>query len=340
MKFSATVLALYVSANPCPHANLAKRGITVSAGVTAAKQLDNAWTKVISSASFSTQYTYSIPAFLFESVSPSVNYVSDELPSGRTKKLHAAGAVVKVKFQAVRNPYTGLFQGAEHALLRYSLAVAPDNKGIVVAGAIKLFRDNTPSANTFIMLGLAAQPESNFFTHDLSNHISGTRGGVLTTIGVRKFATAPSNWAPFTGVSGISDHDVRGNVIDKPVYPYQLVFRPKAGAKSIVEADLQKNSSSKDAYRSLTSLAKIPRGTTLWDVYAAPAPNTSFKLIGSVVTVSETVLNAYGNDGLFFQHQTWDKDVAPGTLGAPWALTCPKYNSCDTCHDINTCSFI
>jgi hypothetical protein len=102
----------------------------------------------------------SLLRFLAQSVKPTFNSVSDVLPHRRKKAIH--GAVRKVSFEAVENPYTGLFQDNWAALIRYSLAFAPSKEGIVVAAAVKIFRDNVHSSIIFVMYEKKPQTSSTF----------------------------------------------------------------------------------------------------------------------------------------------------------------------------------
>jgi hypothetical protein len=331
------LLAALAIANPCPHSHLFKRDVTPFEGLPARVQLENAWSKVVSSRKTSNSFAYNPLKLLVSSLNPSISYASDELPPGRTKTVHSAGAVSKVRFEAVENPYTGLFQGCEDAILRYSLAVEPNKSEFVMGGAIKFFRDNNPSANTFFMNGIKPLTNPNFFTEDYSNHISDKNGGLTARIINWKFSTAPTKYPIFTGVSDIASIESNGTKVAKPVYPFQLLFRPRAAAKWIVDESLMMISD-EDAYRSLKALVSIPSDVPLWDVYASASPTSPFSKIGTVISSSFVSLNSYGNDGLFFKHQTWDEDVEPGTFGEIWQEQCIA-NSCTTCHVDKTCKF-
>ncbi|KAJ3273682.1 hypothetical protein HDV01_003961 [Terramyces sp. JEL0728] len=344
------ILASVALSTPCPYANLHKRGETVFQNTSASTQLAQVWSEIASSPAISSSYSYSNFELIFvESMQPTIDTVSDELPiekgifssSRRQKRVHAAGAVAQVKFNAVQNPYTGLFQGADNAILRLSLAAQPsaNSNSIVPGAAIKFFRDDNPSTNIFFMLGIDGQDDLNFFANGFSNHISPKEGGAIAGgILLRTFGKA-SNWPVFTGLSGVSAKEADGSNVSKPVYPFQLIFRPTDVAKQVVAEAIPKTDPS-DAYRSLAALTSIPAGTELWTVWASPSPNTPFNQIGSVSTTSSVVLNAYGNTDLFFQHQTFEQDTAAGTIGKSWAKTCPNAQSCGTFHSFANTFFV
>jgi hypothetical protein len=330
---------LFISlALACPYSDnhIEKRGVTPF-NLPGATQLGNAWTKVTSSAATTKSYTYSKPLVLLQSMPPVVSHISDEMPDGRLKRIHAAGAVAKVRLVSVPNPYTGLFQGASNALIRFSLSIPPTLDNIVPGAALKLFRDNLPSANTFFMASFFGQRDPNYFVEDMSNHVSPDGPPGISLI-VNKFGSAPTNWSPFTGVSDIASYDVSGKKVEKPVYPFQLIYRPTAQAKSAIAAGLAKIPAN-DIYKSVKALTSIPKGTTLWDVYASNSPTGKFSKIGSIVTDSAVVMNAYGDEKLFFKHQTWEDDVKPDSFGAAWKASCPNAYSCQACNAKKTCQF-
>lgn len=62
-----------------------------------------------------------------ESMEPTFKGIGDSMPPGalygyRSKLIHSVGAVGKVFFQSVNNPYTGIFRGADRGLIRLSAA--------------------------------------------------------------------------------------------------------------------------------------------------------------------------------------------------------------------------
>ena len=117
-------------------------------------------------------------------MAPTVSWVSDTLPTSwlgkRAKNIHTVGAVGEVKFVPVPNNegYTGLFEGADHGIIRFSTGGQPDtskpkaaqaNRNFGPGFGLKLLIDGLPSAN---LVTLTAQQDSwNFFKNDFSNHI-------------------------------------------------------------------------------------------------------------------------------------------------------------------------
>jgi len=116
------------------------------------------------------------------------------MPDGRRKFIHCIGNVAKVSFVAAPNTkYTGVFKGAENALLRLSNAGKPDFSKTTAEGAksnflpgfgFKILRNGLPSANLVAMFGVAGYPSWNFFDekYPASNHI-GSEKGIIIKIG-------------------------------------------------------------------------------------------------------------------------------------------------------------
>lgn len=84
----------------------------------------------------------------------SFDHVGDALPIGRTKMTHPRGVHMKVAFMpTAENPYTGIFRGAKHGIMRISEAVrtlttvSQTSPGF----GLKFFRDGMRSADSVAM---------------------------------------------------------------------------------------------------------------------------------------------------------------------------------------------
>ena len=134
---------------------------------------------------------------------PTIHWVGDtfkdDLFGPRKKLIHTVGSVAQVKFVPVATTegYTGIFEGADHGLIRLSLAKKPDTTKTTAAQAydnfapgfgLKFLRDGIPSASLVAMFGVNGQDSWNFFKNDFSNHISAAGGPALTLV-AKKFAT-------------------------------------------------------------------------------------------------------------------------------------------------------
>merc|ERR1712228_78104 len=88
----------------------------------------------------------------------SLNAVADVFPQPRKKYMHALGSVAPVRFVSdIHHPYSGLFKGAEHGLIRVGMTLPAKPKdgkhfeGVIPGVALKLFRDGLPSSNVVLI---------------------------------------------------------------------------------------------------------------------------------------------------------------------------------------------
>lgn len=110
----------------------------------------------------------------------------------RTKYIHSVGAHGKVKFvpAAEKSPFTGIFEGANHGIVRFSSAAKPvaDGQPLAPGMGLKFLRDGVDSANLVSMWSTSGQPgDWNFFSNDFFTHIAGATGALVVL--AKKFAT-------------------------------------------------------------------------------------------------------------------------------------------------------
>ena len=101
----------------------------------AASKKDQLWAKVIadrSSGSFPS--TLELPGLFVEAMDPTFTTPGDQMPTElfglrtRTKYIHSVGVVGKVKFvSSGAHPFTGVWEGAQHGLVRLSSAAEPSS---------------------------------------------------------------------------------------------------------------------------------------------------------------------------------------------------------------------
>lgn len=175
---------------------------------------------------------------------PTFEKKGDAMPGGmlwgtRTKYIHSIGVVGKVIFKSYEpHPFTGIFKGASHGIIRFSSAAAPSETQALTPGfGLKFLRDGVDSANLVAMYSVDGQPGNwNFFAHDFNNHIaspSGLAGEVLSA----KFATA-TKYITEVGLKDMGAIDEKGKKEPSPVYPYSIRFSPNAEVKDSFPADL------------------------------------------------------------------------------------------------------
>ena len=100
----------------------------------------------------------------------------------KTKRIHSVGNVATVKYESIgTHSYTGMFKGADHALVRLSLAAPATEESTTPGIGVKFFRDGMKSANFVAMYTLNGQHKGqkidndagNFFANQFSNHVPG-----------------------------------------------------------------------------------------------------------------------------------------------------------------------
>ncbi|MEK7355094.1 MAG: hypothetical protein AAB250_01495 [Bdellovibrionota bacterium] len=232
----------------------------------------------------------------------------DIAPNGWKKYLHARGAVAKVKIVSRGTGLTGIFRGADCALLRLSITFKPGfGKGFAPGLALKVLRDRVNSANVSALVSLAGQGKDyNFFRHPLSNIVPA--GGGLTKI-VHYIFKKVTSYPEELVVADMATFDSRGDKATEIVTPRQLFFVPGPGLAG-----------AKDAHDVRLDYLEIPADTVIYRVLAVPASKKNFNYanytdasvkeflnesqhVADIVTTSEFVASAFGDDALFFRHQ-------------------------------------
>ncbi len=255
--------------------------------------------------------SFTFVQILFYDMKKSFNYYADSMPSGRKKLLHSVGNVGLVEFVAVKdssNPYTGIFQGCSHVILRLSCAFKPDEgkrtadeamDNFTPGFGIKFLRDKIHSGNTVAMYGVNGQPSWNFFENDFSNHIAKADGIALSILNY-KFSEA-TKWTTMIGLSDMAKYDQDGNILQDPIIPYKLIFRPTADAKNLFTDYFSQTFTEE--------LKKIPVDMVLYNVLAVAQPDTDPVKIGSLVVKKQFVTSKWGDKELFFRHGLMDDDL-------------------------------
>ena len=249
--------------------------------------------------------------FLQRDVNPTFDHESDELYYKGSKPIHSIGSVVKARFDATKNPFTGSFKGNGNVLLRLSLAAAPEEKKTTPGLAVKFLRDGVHSGNFMTMFSLEGQPEANFFARNFSNHVDPPVSAALKVL-EKKFLTA-SKIPTVIGLSDIAEYNAEGVQVSAPVFPFEIMMEPTKELQ-----DQFQDASFSEPLPDM--LARIPTGTKLYQVYAKEGPDAALVLIGSFTTTSEFIGSEYGDKSLFFQHQRFEDDLK---LKPEWASHFP-----------------
>lgn len=253
----------------------------------------------------------------FQSMTKKISHDQDVAPKGWKKYLHRRGSVAKVKIVPVENKnnvYTGVFKGADCALVRLSLTFRPNKKRDVAPGlALKVLRDKVPSANVSALYALEGQKKNyNFFENSLSNIVpigSGAGPKLVHSIFARV-----TDYPEQLNVKDFAVTDTKGQKVEKPVYPVQLFFVPTEELKTRF---------SSDKHEVRMDFGKIQPGTTLYKVYAVSPKHKDFNYydytlekkkefledsieIAKIVMTSGFISSEFGDTKIFFKHQTVD----------------------------------
>jgi len=232
-------------------------------------------------------------------------------------------------------PYSGLLKPGstvEHCLVRLSSALQPMEMGnnkmvarmmfgekltsakIFPAVAIKLFRSEQNSGNALFLGSKVGQPEDEFFAHCLCTQITSRMPVTLKPILqiFKRYSQLPTS----LGLSDLCTYDADGKMAPDLNFPFCLTLHPRVRTKINMGRDLAEDDASEseglDSF--LDDLQMIPKGTTLYDVFASPDPLSvanvnKLQRIGRLVSTS-AMKKSPDDDGLFFRHQKKDEDLA------------------------------
>jgi len=235
-----------------------------------------------------------------ESVRTTFDSNSDTFPHKRKKTIHSVGVIGGIKFESAGNhPYQGLFEGAEHGMIRLSSAKLPGSGGVAPGMGIKFLRDGRRSANFVAMFSLDGQPcsDTDFFQHEWSNHIPMTDDFGLKIIAAKFWQV--SNCPIQIGLSDMAS-DADGVAPARGSFPFQLNFKPAVSS----ECDCQ------DYDQCLSNLASMSAGTKLFDVEALASPHAAPLTIGTITLTSHLERSQWGDEQFFIQHQNMEDDFA------------------------------
>ncbi len=234
---------------------------------------------------------YTVLSGLFN-LKPSFDYFYDEVPEDRIKIIHANGSSAKISFvPASGHPFTGIYQSGGMGIARLSLATTPTDTSFIPGMAIKFLLPDNASLNLHVMNQLSGQGKDwNFFAKPFSNKIDHPSGWVLRAIEkIFSWTRSPANDLP---VKHLAQWDNQGHIVDEPISPKQLHFKPSENVSNSIEA------TSRDDFR--LALENIKEGG-LYDVYG-DLDGVEYH-IGTLMLDSQLLASNYGDKDLFFQHR-------------------------------------
>lgn len=249
------------------------------------------------------------PFYLFASFTN----VSDEMPEGREKLIHAYGSVAEVEFRITNPKYEGVFHSGGIGLARLSIARLSTAKDSFTPGmAVKILIDavsnyDTPSVNFHVMNSVDGQGKDHyFFSRPFSNILPEPQSAVGILIShaferAVKLMNAFQNTnipsaghLPLTSACAVESSG-KWSPAGDGTCPYQIIFEPSGSEELGLAWQSPENDFRKD-------FAKIHPGTKLYDVFVKGNAGGDEEKIGSLVTQSRFVASSYGDTKLFFQH--------------------------------------
>lgn len=257
----------------------------------------------------------SLMKIFFYNMKQSFDTVSDNFTDkNRDKLIHSVGVVGRVELVAEQdksiNPYTGIFKGCTHVILRMSCAKEPDEKkrspeqaldNFTPGLGIKFLRDSRPSGNTVSMYGVNGFPSWNWFYMPFTNHIASAEGVALKLL-EQKFKTA-TEYVGMMGLKDMATYDQDGNDYSNNLnFPYKLIWKPSAGIKNRFPDHWVENF--------LTQLEGIPVNTELYELWVQPDPFKRQVQIGKLVLRDAFTRSRWGDKDLYFRHGYMDDDFA------------------------------
>ena len=194
----------------------------------------------------------------------SFDTVSDSMPIGRVKRTHPRGVTTMMEFIAASGtPYTGIFRGCKHAVMRISefAMTAKEQPKTAPGHAVKFLRDGMASANWFAMFAFDGQDSFNFFKNRWTNILREMDNQCAKeTIG--KHLAEVSDFTGAMSVMELAEYDQFGNQEEKPHWPFQIDVEPYDvyGWTDQYQNDFQ------------DQLSIIPENTVMFKVFAYDCP--------------------------------------------------------------------
>ncbi len=234
---------------------------------------------------------------------------SDFAPDGWVKYLHRRGSLATVKIVPVSSKYTGVFQGAECALLRLSLTYkVAGGKPVAPGLALKILRDRSPSANISALVSLNGQGKDfNFFKNPMSNIVP--EGNGIGQKLVHRLFRKVSRYPEELLLDDMASLNALGGREPEVVSPRQIFFVPAEGLKSSSEFhDVREDFESIGPETKVYEIRALPEKYRTHDygTYTAEMAEQFVKEsehIADIVTTSRFISSSFGDDGIFFRHQ-------------------------------------
>jgi len=268
----------------------------------------------------------------------SMEHFGDELKEGRRKFIHQTGLIAQARLDTTGfdHPFTGLFRGAEHCLIRCSLArrSTPGTSEKVTATpgiGLKVFRDGCHSGNMVAMYGVDGQHSWNFFRYPLITAV-----GEATSFKTKLLGKAFALSGTFPGRVGMSDFASHGSSRDDTYgdttnFPFLVEYHSPSELRQrfgdeISDEMLQDTKNDMVGHNHMKSeLTTLQPGDVMFVVKGWPDPWMKERgekpiEIGKLILKTTFVESSYADDHLFFKHQRYEEDFV---LRPAWG--CPAW---------------
>jgi len=234
----------------------------------------------------------------------SFDVVSDTMPNGRIKKTHPVGTTTLMEFIPTHDtPYTGIFQGCKHAVMRISefALTTPEMPKTAPGHGMKFLRDGMASANWFAMFAFDGQPSFNFFRNRWTNILKEMDNECAReTIG--KHLNEVTDFTGAMSLMELSQFDQYGNEIIDHHWPFQIDVEPYDvyGWTDKYQNDFTEQ------------LTVVQPDTAMFRIFGYDSPpelGGEERHIGWLVSRSKTTPSLWGDQKLFFQHHRYEDDI-------------------------------
>ena len=154
--------------------------------------------------------------------------ISDSMPEKRVKVTHPVGTMTKVEYIShPDSPYTGIFRGAKHGLMRISdtVATTPEVAKTVPGHGVKWFRDGMSSANWLAMFSFDGHKSFNFFKNRWTTILRESNNNCARET-IMKHLSTVTDHVGATSVMEVAEFDEFGVKEEYPHWPYELNIEP------------------------------------------------------------------------------------------------------------------
>jgi hypothetical protein len=303
-----------------------------SAGLTAAAKDQKLWDEILNdSERNASDFSFDLGALVTGFVSdlnPLFDTRDDVL--SRRKMVHQLGLVGRVTFESFGgdesskhpHPFTGMFDCDDetNGLVRLSLGGSENGGPFIPAIALKLFRDDAPSADI-----LAIHPfdgPKHFFAQDLVSFLFPSEPAVGQFVLSAKFKNV-SLFNNYLGQHDTASVDKKGRVVPFPCVPFALRFEP---ADDLSARDVGMSSWSEQIH-------EVAPNTILYTIFGTDKPleigGTEYP-IGRIRLTDGFKNSAWADHNLFFHHERPDTVLKLHPEWTPYVgedfSTCPLQN--------------